>query len=129
MTGRPMLSLRARSVLDLVRSTAFWRDRWNIALLGLAFLVNVAAVGWVVYQYVNLPEFLPLHYNAHGDVDYIGTRIESFRIPAVGTIIWLSNAVLGLLLYGIEPLASRLLVTTAAATQLLVLVAVVTVIH
>lgn len=97
--------------------------------LGLAFVFNVAGFVYVVMQYPNLPEFLPLHYNAQGDVDYIGTRVESFKIPAIGTLIWMANGLLGLLLYRVEPLASRLLVVAAVATQLLLLGAVVSIIR
>lgn len=129
MTDEAVRPWTLESVLANLRSTAYWRDQWIVVFLGLAFVVNVAAFCHVVMQYPNLPEFLPLHYNAQGDVDYIGTRVESFKIPAIGTLIWVANALLGLLLHRMEPLASRLLVVAAVVTQLLLLAAVVTIVR
>lgn len=99
-----------------------------LVFLGLAFVVNAAAFAYVVSRYPNLPEFLPLHYNALGDVDYIGTRADSFKLPAIGTAVWLANALLGVFLYRYERLASHLLLASAVATQVVVLAAVVTII-
>ena len=94
-----------------------------MVFLGLAIVVNAAAFGYVIWQYPALPEYLPLHYNAQGDVDYIGDRAESFKIPGIGTVVWLVNTVLGVLLHRQERLASRLVIIAATATQLMVLAA------
>lgn len=119
----------AKSALKLVQTASLWRDRWVILFLCLAILVNAAAFGYVIWRYPALPQYLPLHYNAQGDVDYIGTRAESFKIPAIGLATWLANTIFGLLVHDRERLAGRLLAVAATAAQLIVLAAAVAIVR
>ena len=119
----------SRSILSLVRTPTFWRDRWVLVLLGLALATNIATFGYVAYRYSSLPEFLPLHYNAAGDVDYIGTRLDAFRIPAIGLVVWVVNLAASLLLYSREELASRMLLVIAASVQVMILAAVIAIVY
>jgi len=61
--------LSAVPLLNRLRDFSYWRNRGVLSLVGLSLAINLVALGYVALKYPNLPEFLPLHYNAMGDVD------------------------------------------------------------
>jgi hypothetical protein len=94
------------------------------ALLGLAITVNLALLLFVAWRYPNLPPFLPLHFNAAGEVDFIGTPGEAFRLPTIAGSLLMGNTVLAIVLHRYERLASYLFLAAAVFAQLVMLVAV-----
>lgn len=96
-------------------------------LVALCIMLNAAAFAWLIYQYPRLPEFLPLHYDSFGGVDFVGTKGETFKIPAIGTAIWVGDALLALVASRLDIVVSRLLLIAGLVAQVLLLVAVITI--
>jgi len=96
-----------------------WTDRTAWLLLGAAAAVNLGLFGYLCLRFPGLDLQLPLHFNAQGLADRIGTRAELFALPIIGLIILGTNLVLGLALYRRERAGSYLLWGAAAATQAL----------
>jgi uncharacterized membrane protein len=60
--------------------------------LVLSLLLVVAAFGATFVVYGQLPDQIPLHWNAHGEIDRYGPRISAFMMPGVmaGTLALLA---------------------------------------
>lgn len=96
-----------------------WRDQTTWVLLGAALAINLGLFGYLAARYPGLDLRLPLHFNAEGVVDRIGTKTELFALPVIGLIIFGTNLALGLILYRRERAGSYLLWGAAAAAQAL----------
>lgn len=44
---------------------------------------------FIIFEWVNLPEEIPAHFNATGEVDRWGSKIEVFILPAIGIFMWI----------------------------------------
>lgn len=100
-------------------SWQIWRDRTAWTLVGAAVLINVALFGYLCARFPTLDLQLPLHFNALGLVDRIGTKMELFALPIIGLIVLGGNLTVGLALYLRERAGSYLLWGAAAAVQAL----------
>lgn len=96
-----------------------WTDRTAWLLLGAAVVVNLGLFGYLCVRFPGLDLQLPLHFNAQGQADRIGTKMELFALPIIGLIILGTDLVLGLALYRRERAGSYLLWGAAAAAQAL----------
>jgi|DewCreStandDraft_2_1066082.scaffolds.fasta_scaffold00347_22 hypothetical protein len=65
-----------------------------MALLALALAGNLALAAYLKWREPSLPELLPMHFNAYGEVDLIGERWEVFRFPVIGLVVLCANAAL-----------------------------------
>lgn len=97
----------------------FWQDRLGLGLLAAGFLVLLALVGFLCARFPGLPPLLPLHFDAQGIPDRLGSRGEIFYLPLVGFVVLFTNGVLGGALYARERLASYLLWGAGALVQVL----------
>jgi len=102
-----------------------WSDRLAHVLLAAGLVGVLALFGYVFARYASLPPFVPLHYNILGEADFVGTRAEVFKLPAIGTIIFLANAVLGSLVHSVEKVVAYLLFAMGIVAQLALLVAII----
>lgn len=78
------------------------RDLPALGLLALALAGNLALAGYLKWREPSLPELLPMHFNAYGEVDLIGERWEVFRFPLIGLVVLCANATLA-----VSPLGRR----------------------
>jgi hypothetical protein len=108
---------------ELFRLSA-WQDRAAQAWIAAAVIANLALFAFIALRFPNLPDLLPLHFDATGMPDRIGSRIELFRLPLIGLLVLVVNNGLALLLHRREPLATYLLLASAFAAQLLLAVAI-----
>jgi hypothetical protein len=97
----------------------FWTDQTGWILLGAALVINLGLFAYLAGSFPHLDSQLPLHFNRLGQADRIGTKMELFALPIIGSIILLTNLVLGLLLYRRERAGSYLLWGSSAAVQAL----------
>ncbi len=87
----------------------FWGDRLGVGLLATGFLAVLALVGFLCARFPGLPPLLPLHFDAAGLPDRLGSRGEIFYIPLIGFVVLAVNGVLGGALYARERLGAYLL--------------------
>lgn len=118
-----------RVVLPSVATLSFWQDRVGQLTFLAALVGNAIIYAYVSFKYPDLPPLLPLHYNAFGEIDFIGARAEAFKIPAIGSIVLSVNAIATLLLHGRERMATYLLAATALLVQLILLVATIKIVY
>jgi hypothetical protein len=78
---------------------AFWRDRVAHVLLIAAFALNLGMFGVSLARYPSAPAQVPLHFNATGVADRLGSRTQMFTPAIVGLILLTASAGLGVLLY------------------------------
>ncbi|MBU0703203.1 MAG: PH domain-containing protein [Chloroflexi bacterium] len=86
-----------------------WQDRLGLGLLVIGFLVLLALVGLLCFQFSALPLLVPLHFDATGAPDRLGPRGQIFTIPLIGFLVLLINLSLGWLAYRRERMLSYLL--------------------
>lgn len=97
----------------------FRGDRLFLLLLVGGFVANVFLFAFLGWYYRSLPQFLPLHYTALGEVDRVGGRREIFKLPVIGLIVLGTNALFGFLTYGRERTLTYLLLGAAIMEQFL----------
>jgi len=86
-----------------------WQDRLGLSLLATGFLVLLALVGRLCFQFSALPLLVPLHFDMMGAPDRMGLRGQIFIIPLIGFLVLLLNLLLGGLAYRRERMVSYLL--------------------
>jgi uncharacterized membrane protein len=70
-------------------------------LISLVFLAAVLAVNIILFLFLwlrfdDLPQLLPMHFDALGQADRIAPRSEIFVLPIIGLIVASTNLALGL---------------------------------
>jgi uncharacterized membrane protein len=80
------------------QAPALKQDVIGMVLLATTLLLMVALFLWLAATYNNLPDLLPLHFDAQGNPDRIVERREIFDLPTIGLLINLVNIAGGLLL-------------------------------
>ncbi|HAL61679.1 MAG TPA: hypothetical protein DCP08_04635, partial [Chloroflexi bacterium] len=117
------LALEEKITYGTLISLPFWRDRLAQLLLTLGALANAALFAYLLARYPTLPRILPLHFTAFGSIDRIGPKEQILRLPTIGLIIFIANALLGFALHRREPLATYLLAGTGLLAQFLIAIA------
>ena len=97
----------------------FWTNRAAQGLLVSGGLTAAALFGRLCWYYSSLPERLPLHFNAQGQIDRIGQRSELFALPVIGLLVLAVNLILGFLLYRRERVGAYLIWGSVAAVHIL----------
>jgi len=99
---------------------SFWSDRLGLTLLGSALVLLIALFGYISMRYDSLADLQPLHFDAAGQPDRWGTRVQVFTLPFIGLLALIANGGLGFLLYERERTATYLLWSGAIVVQVLV---------
>ncbi len=108
---------------------AFWDDptvRWA---LGIAAVLNVALLGWLMTRYPELPALIEMRGDAVGAATVLAPRHQILFLPLAGAVLGLLNTGLGLTLYGREPVGARLLQIASVGIQMLFAVAMLTIVR
>ncbi|HUX76701.1 MAG TPA: PH domain-containing protein [Anaerolineae bacterium] len=108
------------SSLPGILNWAIWQDRVGLALLAVGFLAILALTGFLCFQFPALSRLVPLHFDAAGNADRLGSRGQIFFIPLIGLLALLLNGTLGAIAYRRERVASYLLWGGAVLVQVLV---------
>jgi hypothetical protein len=116
-------------IMPRIVRLSLWRDRAALGLLLAGFVGNLVLLAYVSYKFPVLPPLLPLHYNSLGEIDFIGTRAEAFKIPLIGTVAVLADLVVGAAIHTREKVAARIVLSTAIVVQVILLVAVVKIVY
>ena len=99
---------RERLLGDHIASTAI--------AVGVALPLLMAA--YVFSQYEGLPRDVPLHWDAHGLLDRIGTPRELWLLPLTSAFILALNTLLATFAIAYDRLAARLLTAATPVAQL-----------
>lgn len=102
----------------------FWRDRAGLALLTLTAVAVLCLFGFLSVRFPSLPRLLPLHFDAVGDPDRLGSQGQIFFLPVIGLVVLLVNGGAGGFLYRTERQAAYLLWGGALLVQVLLWAAV-----
>ncbi len=102
-------------------------SRWNILrrdsalqiLLGVALVFNLALFAYLALRFANLPDPLPLHFDATGLPDRIESKTGIFALPLIGLVVFVLNVALGIPLHRRERAATNLLTTGTLLVQIL----------
>ncbi len=77
------------------------RPKLKIELNSIDILAEI--IGWVVLvsiwviaisNFQNLPDQIPIHFNAYGQVDSYGSKSTIFMLPIIGTILFIGLTIL-----------------------------------
>ncbi|MCR4406935.1 MAG: PH domain-containing protein [Anaerolineae bacterium] len=110
-------------------SWPIWSDRMAHVILGLGLLLNTTLFAYLCWRYPGLPSVVPLHFDASGAVDRSGMRASLFVLPTIGLLAWVGNGTLGLLLRAREQVAAYLLWCGTLLVQVLLIVAMLTLVR
>jgi hypothetical protein len=113
LTGRPRRAPYSSALERMLR------DDWIVAILMVAFLVNLGLVAFLVLRFDGMNDLIPLHYDAQGFPDRIEPKNLIYDLPVIGFVILLGNASLALAAYRRERAASVLLSVSAMMAQVL----------
>jgi hypothetical protein len=119
----PTMALEEKTTYGAFISLPFWRDRLAQLLLALGALANAALFAYLLARYPTLPGILPLHFTASGIVDRIAPKEQILRLPTIGLVTFIANALLGFALHRWEPLATFFLFGTGLLAQFLIAIA------
>ena len=99
----------------------FFSDRTAGLLLALGGILNLLLYAILAAQYSRLPYTLPLHFDRTGVPDRVCAPSQLFTLIALGTVAWLVDGVLGIVIYRRfgERVAACLLWGAAAGLQIL----------
>jgi hypothetical protein len=119
----PSAEVRLESVQSPYLHWPIWRDRVAQGLMGAGILLGALLFAVLLFRYPGLPDRLPMHYDAGGQVDRIAPRSEAFDLPVIGLITWATNGVLGALFYRRQRMLSYLAWSGTLIVQSLFLMA------
>lgn len=74
MENRPVVQLpksRAETILDVI-----------------SLIVIACTIAYVAYEWRNLPERIPMHFNGKGEIDGWGNKMSLIALPIIGIIVY-----------------------------------------
>lgn len=101
----------------------YLRDRLTVALLAGGLVLNLGFWLGLALAYRSMPQFVPLHWDALGNPDRIAPRSDIFSLAIIGSVVYLVDGVLGIVLSRRIPFAGYLLWGGAALVQILLIAA------
>lgn len=96
---RPTQDVRYARLLPGLRSDPLWTDRPARALIAVGVVGFLALLALVLGAYPGLPQSIPLHYDALGQVDRYGPSSSALGLAGIAAGALAANLVLGGLLF------------------------------
>jgi hypothetical protein len=104
------------------------RDAFMLSTIVASALLLAAMVAVIMVRFAELPDLMPIHFDALANPDFIAPKGDVFRFPTVGTGILVVNTVIAAAIYSAERIGARLLSVSTVIIELVILVAVVRVV-
>lgn len=105
----------------LATAYRFWTDKAFILLLLLAVVIGLGLLGAILNVYPQLPERLPIVFNAQGQADLVANKVYLYRLPlGVFLVIVINCFVTGFVLRS-NAFSARMLMLAACWIGLLLL--------
>jgi hypothetical protein len=100
-----------------VQGLSLLDDRLSINLLLVGGALVAAMLWFILLRYNSVPQTLPLHYNATGQPDRIGTPREIFVLPLITALVAVANIALAWSVIRFDRFAARLLLSSTCLVQ------------
>ncbi|OCT13079.1 hypothetical protein A8709_20215 [Paenibacillus pectinilyticus] len=71
------------------------RTKTETALDAICLLVIISMIAYAAYEWQGLPERIPMHFDAKGNIDGWGNKWSLIPIPVIGIIIYVGLSLLG----------------------------------
>ena len=104
-------------------------DNVAVTLLGIAVLMNVAMVIFILIRYHSLPQSIALHWNVNGDPDRIGSAREIWVIPIITALVTIANLILAWSIETFDRFAARFLLAASCMVDVVAWIALITLIR
>lgn len=99
----------------------FWRDQVGRTLVPVAIIGMFALLAMAFWRYPNLPDQIPMHFDAAGLPDRWAPPSNIFYLPVAGATVLVVNSLLGTWIYSREKVLSYFLWSGAAVVQLVLI--------
>jgi uncharacterized membrane protein len=99
----------------------FWTDKAFILLFILAVLINLALLGAILNVFPQLPERLPILFNAQGQADLVANKVYLYRLPLGVTLLTIFNGTVTAFLVKDSAFAARMLMLATCWIGLLLM--------
>ncbi|MDE2818003.1 MAG: hypothetical protein OXM03_02195 [Chloroflexota bacterium] len=107
--------------VEFVPRYRFWTDKVFYFFLILALLADVALFGVIQSVYPQLPERLPILFNAQGQADLVANKVYLYRLPLGVALLILANGAVCAFFIKRSAFAARMLMLTTCWLGLLLL--------
>ena len=101
----------------------FWKDRLNLASLGLSLIINIIHLTLVYYKIRLLSSISLIHYNVVFGPDFVERTVYLYIIPATAFVFLILNLLLAVFFYRKEKLAAYFINFANVPIQLIFLIA------
>lgn len=106
---------------ELAPDYRFWADKAFYLLLLLAIATIIALLGAIQSLYPQLPERLPIIFNAEGQADLVANKVYLYRLPLGVALVTLLNGAMIVLIVKRSAFAARMLMLASCWVGLLLL--------
>lgn len=106
---------------ELAPTYRFWADKAFYLLLLLAIATILALLGAIQSLYPQLPERLPIVFNAEGQADLVANKVYLYRLPLGVALVTLLNGAMIVLIVKRSAFAARMLMLASCWVGLLLL--------
>ena len=106
---------------ELAPTYRFWQDKAFYFLLVLAVLINLALLGAILTIFPELPERLPILFNAQGQADLVANKVYLYRLPLGVTLLTIFNCAVIAFLVKDSSFAARMLMLATCWIGLLLM--------
>ncbi len=106
---------------ELAPTYRFWKDKAFYLLLILAVLINLALLGAILTIFPQLPERLPILFNAQGQADLVANKVYLYRLPLGVTLLTIFNGTVTAFLVKDSAFAARMLMLATCWIGLLLM--------
>jgi uncharacterized membrane protein len=106
---------------ELAHTYRFWKDKAFYLLLILAVLINLALLGAILTISPQLPERLPILFNAQGQADLVANKVYLYRLPLGVTLLTIFNGTVTAFLVKDSAFAARMLMLATCWIGLLLM--------
>jgi hypothetical protein len=98
-------------------------DQVASGLLAVGVMLPLLMIAFLYSQYEGIPASIPLHWNAHGEVDQFGTRRELWRLPLLSVVVLVFNTLLATLVLTVDRFLARFLTAATLVAQAIAFIA------
>ncbi|HUG14722.1 MAG TPA: PH domain-containing protein [Thermomicrobiales bacterium] len=98
-------------------------DQVASGLVAAGVMIPLLMIAFLYSQYEGIGDIVPLHWNAHGDVDAAGTRRDLWRLPLIAALILILNTTMATVALAVDRFMARFLLAATLLAQAIAFVA------